>query len=117
MSAGDHGSLLQRFFPDNGQHQGLTAVDAIDAVSRSQRLPRLKRPEPQLFCLFHRIADRFPFRAGFVQESHILPAVVFDFDPFLGSDPVIAVLLFIKQVFSHVFHVPVDPPDNHSMYG
>ena len=117
VGAGNHGSLLQGFFPDHGQHQGLAAVDAVYPVSRIQHPARLKRPIAKRFRLCHRIADRFPFGARFVQEVHILAAVFFDFNPLLGSDPVIAVLLFIKQLISHVLHLTVVPPDNHSMFG
>ena len=104
MGAGDHAALRQAFFADNGQHQGLAPVVAVDLHAGFQLHAGHIGHKALALSDGNGVCHGLPLGAGAVQIVHIRPGVVLHRDALLGADQVIAVLLLVKKLASQIFH-------------
>ena len=109
MGAGDHRALAQVLAADDGQHQSLPPVVAVELHARAQLHARHILYKAPLLRHGNGVVHRLPLRAGVVQKRHIAQAVVLQGFALLGADQVIAVLLLIKQAGSHIIHGSISP--------
>ena len=100
MGTGNDRALAEGLLADHGQHQGLAPVVLVDLVAGLERHAGHIGHKALGLRQSNGVADRLPLGAGPVQEGHIGPAVVLQGEALLGVDPVIAVLLLVKQLFS-----------------
>ena len=104
MSAGDHAALRQAFFADNGKHQGLAPVVAVDFHAGLQLHAGHIGHKALALSDGNGVCHGLSLGAGAVQIVHIRPGVVLHRDALLGADQVIAVFLLVKKLASQIFH-------------
>ena len=109
MGSGNHGAVAQVIFAYHCKHKGLAPVVAVEFHARLELHARHIFPEAALLGHGYGVFHGLSLGAGIVEESHVVPAIVLQLQTLLRTNQVIAVLLLIKEFFSHIIHCSISP--------
>ena len=103
VGGGDLAALPQGFPAHHSQHHALTPVDGVHLVPGGQGHAPGKRLEARRLSQSHRLGYAESFGLAPLQKGHVAPAVVRHSGLVGSGQPVIAVLVVVKQFFFSLF--------------